>query len=424
MTSNNPVPTGKIRRSGLIGMTTAKAGIKKMQFVARKPFLSQQEKDIHAGLNDQEIAKLIFIGLGQLKGTVLKLAQMLSMELELIPLEYRKELEKAASNVPPINRALIRKIISTQLGDPPEKIFSSFEPSPFAAASLGQVHRAISYNGEELAVKVQYPGIAESVKSDLDILKLLLKSNRHTRSFSKCSDEIKTRITEELDYLKEAENISFFRKNLDMDGVIIPEVFPDLTTSKVLTMSMVHGQHLNQWLDTAPSQDKKDHYGQMLVDLFKQTLFEKNILHADPNPGNYLFREDGKLGLIDFGCIKRVTRDFAMSIKHGTDLYGDMSPGMLDQFYDTMGFTFNRDFNDKEFRDFLAVWIEWVTRPQRNVCFDFSNNDDYMSDGIMLFRRFHDFLDRVDGEFTFFGRSFNGLMRLLQKIGAKVDMRF
>ncbi len=120
---------------------------------------------------------------------------MLSMELELIPLEYRKELEKAASNVPLINRALIRKIISTQLGGPPEKIFSSFEPTPFAAASLGQVHRAISHKGEELAVKVQYPGIAKSVKADLDILKLLLKSTRHARSFSKCSDEIKTRIT-------------------------------------------------------------------------------------------------------------------------------------------------------------------------------------------------------------------------------------
>lgn len=162
----------------------------------------------------------------------------------------------------------------------------------------------------------------------------------------------------------------------------------------------------------------------MFVELFKQSLLEKNILHADPNHGNYLLREDGRLGLIDFGCVKRVSGDFARSIKDSTDLLYNMSPRNLHAFYDTAGFSFNRDFADNEFHDFLTIWIEWITRPQRETWFDFSDCDDYISDGMIYRKRFNDFLDCVDGEFAFFGRSYYGLMRLLQTLGAKVDMRF
>lgn len=205
-----------------------------------------------------------------------------------------------------------------------------------------------------------------------------------------------------------------------MNDIIIPEIFPDLTTSKVLTMSMVHGEHLNEWLIKKPSQKERANYGQMLVELFKHSLFQNNFFHADPNPGNYLFRSDNKLGLIDFGCVKNVSNDFSRSIKKGADLADELSPQKLKKFYDAIGFSFNRKFDESEFYEFLETWIEWVTRPQRKVSFDFSRSEEYMSEGT----KYYSFIERVDGEFVFFARSLQGLMRMLQTLCAKVDMRF
>ncbi len=424
MRSQKDIPTGKIKRGSLVGITTARAGIKKMQFLSKKPFMSEKEKDRFGRLNDEEIAKIIFKALGSLRGTALKAAQMLSMEMELLPEEYRNELAKAASSVPPINRALIRKIITTQLGDPPEKVFSSFESTPFAAASLGQVHRAVSHKGEDLAVKVQYPGIAASVTSDIDMLKALLKPSRYARIFSKCFDEVQERIAEELDYLKEAENTTWFRDNIDMDNIIIPKVFPELTTSKVLTTSMVHGLHLNEWLNTNPTKEKKDYYGQLFVDLFNHTTLNKMKIHADPNTGNYLFRDDDKLGVIDFGCVKKLSKDFVKSIKLSPELYENFNMAKLKKFYDNFGINFNHDFVDNEFQDFLLQWVEWITRPQREAYFDFSENCEYFDEGMEHLKQFYSFIDYFEGDFTFYGRSFYGLERILQTLGARVDMRF
>ena len=172
------IPTGKIKRSTLVGLTTTRAGIKKLGYLSQKPFLSDAKKAIKAFENDEEIAAMIFKSLSMLKGTTLKAAQMMSMEMEMIPPAYRKELAKACSQVPPINRALIRKIIIDEFDSPPEKVFKSFESEPFAAASLGQVHRAVTHKGIDVAVKIQYPGISTGVKSDIAMVKLLLKPTR------------------------------------------------------------------------------------------------------------------------------------------------------------------------------------------------------------------------------------------------------
>ncbi len=424
MSFQKDIPTGKIKRGSLVGLTTARAGIKKVKYLSKKPFMSEVEKESFGRQNDEEIAKIIFKALSCLRGTALKAAQMLSMEMELLPEEYRKELAKAASNVPPINRALIRKIITTQLCNTPEKVFKTFESVPFAAASLGQVHKALTVDGEDIAVKVQYPGIASGIKSDIDMVKAIIKSTIYLRVFGSVFDEIEERITEELDYCIEAENTSWFRDNLELDYIIVPEVHQTLSTKNVITTSYIHGLHIDEWIETKPPQDVRNHYGQLLADLFNYCFYEKNIIHADPNTGNYLFRDDGKLGIIDFGCVKKFNDNIIEGMILCTKKDFHLNPDNLEILYQKIGVNFNRDFNDPEFNTFIVNWVEWITRPQNEDTFDFFISDQYFNEGMQYVRTFYKYVNFFSGEFVYFGRAQYGLYRLLQKLGAKVTLKW
>jgi len=209
-TLNNDLPKTKFSRTRVAGMATAKASLKKAAFLSKKPFLSQTQQLTAELKNNEEIAALLFKCIGQMKGTALKLAQMLSMQMDFLPEEVRQELEKSASKAPGLNRALIRKTITTQLGKPPEELFKHFESTPFAAASLGQVHRAVTHGNEEVAVKVQYPGIATSIKSDIQLAKMLIRPTKFWKIFSDVFDEIEKKLAEELDYKIELNELHLY----------------------------------------------------------------------------------------------------------------------------------------------------------------------------------------------------------------------
>lgn len=417
------IPTGKLNRSRIIAVSTAKAGIKKIGYLSKKPFLSKAAKDREGKLNDEEIAKTLFKSLSVLRGTALKAAQMLSMELELIPKAYRKEMCKATSRVPPLNRALIRKTITRELGGPPEKIFRSFESTPFAAASLGQVHRAISPDGDELAIKIQYPGIDESVSSDIDMLKILLRPSKYYAIFSPAFGEIQERISEELDYSIEAKNTTWFKEHLEIDKVVIPRVYPKFSTTHVLTTEMIHGLHLEQWLNTNPTQAIKDHYGQLFVDLFNYTTHQKAIIHADPNTGNYIFMNDGRLGLIDFGCVKRLDSDLIKALGISAEKDFGNNPEKLKTFYHLAGIHFDKHFGHEDFQGFIHRWIDWILRPETEEWFRFYEGSEYFHEGMALLKEFYSYIQHFDGKFIYFGRAHYGLRRLLQRLGARVKMR-
>lgn len=417
------VPTGKLRRSSIVGTTTAKAGLKKLGHLSKTPFLSEERKNISREKNDEEIARMIFSALSKLKGTPLKAAQMIAMEIDLIPEAYRKELMKSTSSVPPINRALIRKIISSQLGAPPEKLFARFDPISFAAASLGQVHRATGFDGRELAVKIQYPGIAGGISSDIDMLKALLMPTRYYNMLKSCFLEIEERITEELDYLQEAENTSWFRENLKFDEVVIPEVVPELSALRVLTTTHVEGLHIEEWLETSPSQEERDYYGSLLVEIFWHTLHEKKVIHADPNPGNYIFMDEGKLGIIDFGCIKKVDDRFASLNTRAIEHYNKKDMSQLKELYDEMGIYYRKSFDDENFTGFITRWMEWLTRPMRQEYFDFGNSEEYFRERMELGREFYSHVDHFSGDFIYFGRAEFGLYSLLKMMGARVSLQ-
>ncbi len=417
------IPTGKLNRSTVFGATTVKASLKKAGYLAKTPFLSEEGKKTEKDRIDDEIAALIFKALSRLRGTALKLAQAISMEIELLPEAYQRELSKAASRVPPINRALVRKIITTELGKAPENIFHTFDTLPFAAASLGQVHHAVSHDGDVLAVKVQYPGIAEAIKTDMTMLRTLLKPTRYYNLIKSSLDELEERFLEEVDYEHEAKNTVWFYENLEMEKVIIPKICEDFSAGTVLTTEKIEGKHLDEWLEGNPGQEEKNHYGQILADLFTTTVYQRNLIHADPNPGNYIFRDDKRLGLIDFGCIKALDKNFTCTMATAQQIFTRGNTKAIPEIYAGLGVHFKSDMKDETFKRFIISWLEWITRPAREEYFDFAKNQDHFNEGKPMSRDFIRYLKGSNGSMVYYGRAEHGLFRILQKLGARVSIQ-
>lgn len=235
------IPKSKWQR-GLSGTkTAAKMGQKALKYLAVKPFLAE-DKRLHARKTlNRETGALLFQGLCLLRGTALKMAQFLSMELDIFPPEMTKELQRSYHQVPPINRVVVRKMIQNVLGKPPEQIFQDFDTIAFAAASLGQVHRATTRDGNRLAVKIQYPGIRETIKSDVQLVRSALRRLPEYQMIAPAIEEIETRLLEETSYRLEAQNMAFFREQLDMDQVMVPALYGDFSADTVLSAEYLNG---------------------------------------------------------------------------------------------------------------------------------------------------------------------------------------
>lgn len=249
--------------------------------------------------------------LGALKGPAMKLGQMLSLQGGIVPEETLLELANLQMQAPGMHASLARAQFKSALGKYPEEMFREFDPEPFAAASLGQVHRAITFKGEKVAVKIQYPAIRSAIESDLKLLRSAALPGRVTGHVpSALLDEIARGLLEETDYVREAGNLDCFRKGLaGLDFVTVPRVHRELSTDRVLTMSFMEGELLSDWLKRKPSQALRDLTGARLFEAYETQGQHLRVIHADQHPGNFLFQPDGRFGLVDFGCVKRVDFD-------------------------------------------------------------------------------------------------------------------
>ena len=297
------LPTTKLKRTKIVAKATLKIGIKK-----GKRYITKGNKE----QTQEEIGEVILEALNELKGVSVKIAQTLVLGMPFLDATYLEKISKSFDSITPINRALIRKIIKQELGSYPEEIFEEFDLKAYASASLGQVHRA-RYKGKELAIKVQYPGIAKSIDSDMAIIKFALKRFSKGANIEHIIEELHDRLSEELDYLNEANNSKKFLEANRSEDIVIPKVIDELTTKRVLATEFLQGLSFKDFLASNPSQEQKDRYAQLIFDNFFDTLYSIKTIHADPNPGNCLFLKDGKLGLIDFGCTKEVDEEFLKS---------------------------------------------------------------------------------------------------------------
>lgn len=329
---SDALTTGRTRRALSVGALTTQVGSNYLWSALKRPFQSVDERSQELLDTHLKNAMLIVERSQELRGTFLKLTQMLSMRNDLLPEEMLDVLSVVQSDVPPMSFDLIREQITRELGAPPEELFEELDEEAFAAASLGQVHRGRTHEGDDIVVKVQYPGVEETVGQDLKNMKALLHTftliardvMRQKVDIEEVYEELEERLSEELDYENEAKNAQNFAEMFaDDDEIIIPEVFPELTSRRVLTSSYVDGYKFADILGPGIDQDLKD---QVAIKYFKtvwRQIFEFGALHTDPHPGNYLVTFHPKLAILDFGSI----RYFSTEIRRA---YRRLSRALLD----------------------------------------------------------------------------------------------
>ncbi|HVN83482.1 MAG TPA: AarF/ABC1/UbiB kinase family protein [Candidatus Binatia bacterium] len=311
--TGNTLTRGRARRVFKVGELATSVGSSYVVEALKWPFRSAGKRQ--QGLLDAHIRNAIKIveGSQQLKGAFMKLVQMLSMRDDILPPQALDILSVVQSHVPPMEYPLIREQVRRELGAYPEELFASFDEQAFAAASLGQVHAARLPNGEEVVVKVQYPGVDETVKQDLQNIKTLLRTfaligrdvMRQKIDPSDVYRELEERLHEELDYVNEAKNIALFQKMFrDDDEIVIPQVYPDFSSRRVLTMSRVEGYPFADILNPGVDQALKDWVALKYFHALWRQVFEFGVLHTDPHPGNYLVTFHPKLVILDFGSIR------------------------------------------------------------------------------------------------------------------------
>lgn len=422
------MPKKKITRGFSSGKIAARMGTNHLGFLIKRPFLSKENQTRSKQKLDEKNAKILFQGLSLLRGTALKIAQMLSFEREFFPKSFQRELEKSYHQVPPINRALVRKIIINNFNAPPEMVFHSFDTKAFAAASLGQVHKARSKENQALAVKIQYPDIGQTISNDIRLLKIILRPMAEFAIIKIALDEIEQVLLAETDYEREAQNILFFSKFLNHPRVRIPTVIPELSTRHVLTMSCMEGMTLNNWLATNPDKASKTQVAQTLNDIFVKGFYELHLIHADPNPGNFLISPDLSVCLLDFGCVRSFEPDFVALYQALVQQGGNHDKKAYQELLTRMKFItpgLDADVGDRMVAVFMEIG-DWYSRLFQNAQFDFGANPDFMKTGRQIGMKMHEFRHHINGinpEFVFLDRTRYGLIRLFEKMGVKINIQ-
>ncbi len=303
--------------------------------------------------------------LGGLKGPIMKVAQMMATIPEALPADYATELMKLQSQAPPMGWAFVKRRMNAELGaDWPAK-FKSFEHKPAAAASLGQVHRAVAHDGALLACKLQYPDMASAVEADLQQLGWLLAIHRRMDPVidtSEIAQEIGARIREELDYIREAKHAELYRHMLaDAAQVRVPRPWPDLSTGRLLTLDWLEGQRLLDHVDDDLA--ARNRIATAMFTAWWHPFSRFGVIHGDPHLGNYtVFSERGKpegINLLDYGCVRIFPPSFVGGV---VDLYRGLQQGddaRVVHAYETWGF----QGLTKELIDILNIWARFIYGP-------------------------------------------------------------
>ena len=309
---NDRGPVGKGQRFlRLAGMTAAVAG-RYASARLKGVFEDKAQRERSQAEAHHEIGARIARTLGELKGAAMKIGQMASVGADILPKELAEALAVLQNSAPPVSYEVIAEVIEAELGAPPERLFAHFETQPFASASIGQVHRARVDDGREVVVKVQYPKVDQSVGADLAHLKMALRAGGLLRLDRQATNalfaEIKARLDEELDYTNEAENVRIFRDFHAKDPDLhLPEVVGERSAKRVLTLTYVPGDSLQEVQRQGYSQEARDRIGHTLYRMVLDQVFDLRAVHADPNPANFAFRPDGSVVLYDFGCDKTLS---------------------------------------------------------------------------------------------------------------------
>ena len=309
MKTIDSIPTSKIQRASKLIQTGAKVGVNYLKYYGDK--ITKTEEEAKESLNKNNAAD-IYDSLKQLKGSALKVAQMLSMDKNILPRAYVEKFSLAQFSVPPLSAPLVNKTFKNYFGKQPNEIYDTFNATSINAASIGQVHQATK-DGKKLAVKIQYPGVAESISSDLALVKpIAIKMfNIKGKDSDKYFKEVEDKLIEETNYINEVkQSMEMAEACQNIPNLIFPKYYPEWSSEKIITMDWITGEHLSEFTAHNTDAEKSNILGQTLWDFYMYQMHNLRKVHADPHPGNFLITKDTKLVALDFGCIKEVPNDF------------------------------------------------------------------------------------------------------------------
>jgi predicted unusual protein kinase regulating ubiquinone biosynthesis (AarF/ABC1/UbiB family) len=309
MITIDKIPTTKIQRASKLMQTGAKVGVNYLKYYGDKMVNSNEEAKERLNQNNAED---IYDGLKNLKGSALKVAQMLSMEKSILPQAYVEKFSLAQFSVPPLSPPLVIKSFKKYFGKHPNDLFDKFDANSVNAASIGQVHKAFK-DGKKLAVKIQYPGVADSISSDLALVKpIAIKMfNIKGKDSDKYFKEVENKLIEETNYILEVEqSIAIVMACKHIPNLKFPNYYEEYSSERIITMDWMHGKHLSEFVTDNTDQELSNKLGQALWDFYMFQMHNLRKVHADPHPGNFLVSEKGELIAIDFGCMKEVPDEF------------------------------------------------------------------------------------------------------------------
>ncbi|AWK02745.1 ABC transporter [Flavobacterium crocinum] len=420
------IPTSKIERAGKLVQTGAKIGVNYIKHYAEKVVNPDLTRD---KLNENN-AEDIYDGLKSLKGSALKVAQMLSMDKNFLPQAYVEKFSLSQFSVPPLSAPLVLKTFKSNFGKTPYEIFDEFNPNSVNAASIGQVHLA-KKNDKKLAVKIQYPGVANSISSDLALVKpiAIRMFNLQGKDSDKYFKEVEDKLIEETNYLLELkQSQEVVEACHKIENITFPNYYPEFSSEKIITMDWMTGIHLSEFTAKNFDQETGDKLGQALWDFYMYQIHVLRKVHADPHPGNFLVDDQNQLIALDFGCMKQIPDDFY------TPYFELINKNVI---------TDEKRFNEKLFEleilrpDDTPAEVEYFTemfhdllslftRPFQNETFDFAD-ETFFNAIAELGKRFSEDtnLKKMNGNrgskhFIYMNRTFFGLYNLMFDLKAKI----
>ena len=420
------IPTSKIERATKLVQTGAKVGVNYLKYYGEKIVNSDLTRD---KLNEYN-AEDIYDGLKSLKGSALKVAQMLSMDKNFLPQAYVEKFSLSQFSVPPLSAPLVLKTFKSNFGKTPYEIFDEFNAESVNAASIGQVHLA-KKNGKKLAVKIQYPGVANSISSDLALVKpmAIRMFNLQGKDSDKYFKEVEDKLIEETNYtleLKQSQEVVAACQKID--NLVFPAYYPEFSSEKILTMDWMTGKHLSEFTAENTNQETANKVGQALWDFYMYQIHVLRKVHADPHPGNFLVDENQQLVALDFGCMKSIPNDFYVPY------FELINKEIIDnkQLFNAKLFELEilrKEDTAEEIEYFTSMFYDLLslfTLPFQNTHFDFSD-EVFFNNIAQLGERFakDTNLRKMNGNrgskhFIYMNRTFFGLYNLMFDLKASI----
>jgi len=425
MKEQDKIPVSKVRRAAKFVGTGAKMGGNYLKYYAKR----MVDPSLDRSSLDEANADDIYESLSQLKGSALKVAQMMSMDQNVLPQAYTEKFSMAQYNAPPLSYPLVVNTFRKYFDKSPTEIFDTFSQKALNAASIGQVHQATK-NGEKLAVKIQYPGVANSVSSDLKLAKPIAMRlmNVKGKDLDKYMEEVEQKLLEETDYSLELRRSIELSKKCAHMALVFPEYYPEFSSERVITMDWIDGKHLSEWVKTNPSQGERNRIGQALWDFYNFQIHELKMVHADPHPGNFIVTHNGELAVLDFGCVKEIPEEFYRDYFRFMDISITSRPQEFDKLLHKMEFLYEEDSAEVAayFTEVFSDMVNLLCRPFSVERFDFSSRE--------YFEEIYSVGDRVSNDKRFrrsnaargskhgiyINRTYFGLYNMLHMIGAVV----